>query len=66
MVPERAERESEVRQRLKHQLSAQAEVWWGVERLQELIDSVDSTARILAHLGAVDLAPDDAEPDFIR
>jgi hypothetical protein len=66
MVPARGENESETRQRLKRELSAQAEARWGAERLHELIDSIDSTARILAHLASLDLTHDEPEPDFLR
>lgn len=65
MVAERSEGETERRRALKHQLAAEAEARWGVERLKDLAESIDATARILAHLGSIDFAHDDAEPDFI-
>ncbi len=65
MVVRRAEGESERRRALKRQLAAEAEARWGAERLRDLAESLDATARILAHLGSIDFAHDDAEPDFI-
>jgi len=48
----------------REHLIAAAERRWPAERSSELSDMVESTARILARLDDVRLAPD-LEPDFV-
>ena len=50
--------------RWSERLTAAAELRWRETRSPELTDALESTARILARLDGVDLAPD-VEPDFI-
>ena len=54
------------RQELARRLGADAQRIWGEARARELAPALQDTAETLARVASVELAAEDAEPDFIR